>query len=310
LLLVFAPTLLWAIGATAIAFWLYGRATAVERGGGGGQQSPFDQIMDDGDVPGARTVGQVRLQKLPTTQKFATSPLPDHLKTKLGQPVQVGFLRVTPVKVSRARIKRHASRSGHSTKAEPCELDSLRLDLKLENLSTQYAFAPLDNYFDRQYTGRPITAAVPLTVLQAGDKNFFGGSHKWIPVARGQGQGGRGAAVAGRPPQSERPAEPRRDHDRLRVHGRHEREDGPLSAAAQARQAAGLHRPDAVARAGASRAGRAPRADVLRHGGHRRRVHRQGRHRPRPGAQQLARPRRDPAGHKRPASRRKPGKPG
>lgn len=176
LLLVFAPTLLWALGATGICFWLYGHVP--KKGQGGGQQkNQFDDLIDDGDAGGVRAGAAVGRKSRPT-EKFATAPLPDHLKTKLGQPLEVGSLRVTPLGVSRSIVKTAAERSNT---AEPCEYASLRLDLKFENLSSEYSFAPLDNYFDRKYVG---IGSPPLTLLEAGDKRIFGGAHEWVPVKR------------------------------------------------------------------------------------------------------------------------------
>ena len=39
----------------------------------------------------------------------------------------------------------------NSAKAEPCTGDSLVLYLNMKNLSSDYSFAPLDNYFDRYW---------------------------------------------------------------------------------------------------------------------------------------------------------------
>src|SRR5439155_13366779 len=83
LLLVYAPTLLWALGATAIGYWLYTKAAEQNTR----PNDPFDKMIDDGDNAGVKK-SKVRVSsKMQTTEKFATSPLPDHLKAKLTEPV-------------------------------------------------------------------------------------------------------------------------------------------------------------------------------------------------------------------------------
>jgi hypothetical protein len=56
----------------------------------------------------------------------------------------------------------------------------LVLRLSVKNLSSEYAFAPLDNYFDRKW--QPGPTSPPLTQLEVGDKyRFFGGPARWNP---------------------------------------------------------------------------------------------------------------------------------
>jgi hypothetical protein len=50
----------------------------------------------------------------------------------------------------------------------------------MKNLSSEYAFAPLDNYFDRHWQGG---ARPPFTLLEVGDKHrFHGGPADWFPL--------------------------------------------------------------------------------------------------------------------------------
>lgn len=173
LLLVFAPTVLWALGATGIAFWLYGKAIELRNVP---EKSPFDEMIDDGDFPGVKAKDKAKVRtKMDTTEKFATSPLPERLQTTIDQPITVGDLRITP----RGVFRRPVEIVVDGSKPAECRFDSLVLELKFENLNSEYAFAPLDTYFDRQYKGigRP-----PLTLLQAGDKTLYGGSHEWYPI--------------------------------------------------------------------------------------------------------------------------------
>jgi hypothetical protein len=171
LLMVFLPTLLWALGASAMCYWLYAQLTNVNR------TSPFDQLPDDGDdrgiKPKKRQVGRLNVDRA-----FATRPLPTHLKVKLGETIRVGDLEVTPTRVARGKVA--VMMEGYP-RHEPCSHESLVLYLKLKNVADDYAFAPLDNYFDRQSRG---IGQVPLTVLQAGRQAYFGGPAKWVPLLR------------------------------------------------------------------------------------------------------------------------------
>jgi hypothetical protein len=81
------------------------------------------------------------------------------------------------------------------TRAEPLEHDSLVLYLKLKNVAGDYAFTPLDNYFDRQWKG---AGPAPLTVLQAGGKDFFGGPAPWISAIEARQKSKRREWVDGR----------------------------------------------------------------------------------------------------------------
>jgi hypothetical protein len=55
------------------------------------------------------------------------------------------------------------------------------LYLELKNLSHEYAFAPLDNYFDR-YWRLGVDMVPPLTQLEIGEKyRCYGGPARWYP---------------------------------------------------------------------------------------------------------------------------------
>lgn len=179
LLLVFLPVLLWALCATGIGVWLYSEVMRINR-----QYDPFEAMPDtDGDNPGIRPKGRTQSRGvLQIDRRFATRPVPEHLKVELGKTVRVGDLEVTPTKVMRRKVGVMVE---GSDRAEPCSNPSLVLYLKLKNLSKEYAFTPLDNYFDRQYRG---TGQVPLTLLQVGKQNFYGGPAKWIPQYRNVGK--------------------------------------------------------------------------------------------------------------------------
>jgi hypothetical protein len=171
LLLVFLPVLLWAICATAIGFWLYAELLSANR-----RSDPFEAIPDtDGDSPGVQKPGTKRTRGvLQTNRRIVTQPLPEYLKIPLGKPIRIGAVEVTPTKVMRRRM----SIVSEGYRPEPLETDSLVLYLKLKNLADDYAFVPLDNFFDRQWKGG--ASPPPYTLLEAGKEIFFGGPAPWV----------------------------------------------------------------------------------------------------------------------------------
>ena len=131
----------------------------------------------DGDTPGVRK-GRTKAW-LEATQKTVTQTLPEHLKVRLGETVRVGDLEVTPTRVERGRVS--ILTEGAEEHPEPSPHDALLLHLRLKNVARDYAFTPLDNYFDRRWKsgdGPP----VPFTLLQAGRETFFGGPARWYPL--------------------------------------------------------------------------------------------------------------------------------
>lgn len=173
ILLVFLPTLIWAIGASIMCYSLWMQASRNQSRG-----SSFDAMPDDGDSRGFKPGVPKKVGRLDVSKSMATRPLPDHLKVKLRETIRIGDLEVTPTGVEVRKVG--VIVEGFS-EPQPCEHPSLVLNLKLKNVSDGWAFAPLDNYFDRQYKG---VGSVPLTLLEAGPQTFFGGPAKWIPVIR------------------------------------------------------------------------------------------------------------------------------
>lgn len=174
--LIFIPLVLYAILATAAAGYLYVLLKAVP-------PSPFDSMPDiDGDTPGVR---KERVKRLQISPKLAMAPLPPHLHVKLGETLRIGDLEVTPKKVERRRIALFAE--GAEEKAEPSPTDALVLTLQMKNVSNDYGFTPLDNYFDRNW--KPGNdESMPLTMLRAGKETFIGGPAKWFPQRRDPGK--------------------------------------------------------------------------------------------------------------------------
>ncbi len=171
LLLVFCPLLLYSIVISIFAFFIYRHEQQLQEQ----FRERFDKMPDVGDDPGVRKGKRVTLTDR-YKPELATLPLPKSLCTTLGQPLRVGDLLVTPNRVERKRV----SVVVESAKPEPCQHDSLVLYLDLKNLSNEYAFAPLDNYFDRYW--RPgMDLIPPLTLLEVGDYRCYGGPAHWYP---------------------------------------------------------------------------------------------------------------------------------
>jgi hypothetical protein len=175
--LVFIPLVLYAIAATAVAGYLYVLLRSAP-------PSIFDRMPDvEGDTPGVRK--EKPRARLLFTRDLALRSLPEHLHVPLGQTIQIGDLQVTPKKVERRTIGLLAETA--PDRPEPSPHEALVLTLHLKNTATDYAFTPLDNYFDRSW--KPGSdESVPLTVLQAGKEAFFGGPAKWFPLRRDVGK--------------------------------------------------------------------------------------------------------------------------
>lgn len=169
MLLVFSPLLLYAIFITIFSILLYRQEQDVEQQ----LRRRFEIMPDEGDKPGVQKGKQISLWKYDS--KLPTQPLPEYLCTTLGQPIEIGDLQVTPDRVERKRVAVIVD----TFEPALCAGDSLVLYLKMKNLSSEYAFAPLDNYFDRHWAkgARP-----PFTLLEVGSKHrFHGGPADWYP---------------------------------------------------------------------------------------------------------------------------------
>jgi hypothetical protein len=114
------------------------------------------------------------------------APLPDKLCTRLGQPIRVGQLEVTPEKVERTRIT-YLSRAS-DRKARLSAEDGLLLTLLLRNVSADVFFIPTDPAFSAKWKpGRP----KPYTFLEIGGQRFYGGPlarHQAFPAADSSGE--------------------------------------------------------------------------------------------------------------------------
>jgi hypothetical protein len=177
LILVFSPLLLYSIVITVFSVMLYRQEREVEDK----LRRRFEIMPDEGDNPGIQKGKKV--SQWIYEPKVATLPLPADLITSLDdsgkvQPIRIGDLQVTPKRVERKRLKVFVQ---NHERPEPCLGDSLVLYLALKNLSSDYAFAPLDNYFDRYWT-QGMDQLPPFTQLEVGSKTrFYGGPAHWYP---------------------------------------------------------------------------------------------------------------------------------
>jgi hypothetical protein len=171
---VMLPLVSYSIFATIIIVWLWNRSSATAP-----KQNQLELMPDlNGDQPMQNRLNRTFIY--PST--LATHELPDKHRIKLGgEAFTIGSLEVKPVSVEKKVV--NVFTEGYS-RSERCQNPSLVLHLKVTNLSEKFAFAPLDNYFDRQYRKKG-EGSPPLTALEMGSNNrFFGGPTPWCPLKR------------------------------------------------------------------------------------------------------------------------------
>src|SRR5262249_23908724 len=108
-----------------------------------------------------------------------TFELPARLRVPLGQPLEIGDVRVTPRKVEFARIKFHTP----GYRDEESLYPTLILHLDFENVSDDVVFRPLDTFFNPKFdhsTGAVLTNRT-FTQLVMGNARLCGGPCKWVP---------------------------------------------------------------------------------------------------------------------------------
>jgi hypothetical protein len=205
-ILVLLPLLSYAVLATVlVVILLYQLKQRANTSG-----NELDKLPDlDGDSPGIKRSGLTQTQTWEITDYYYSTPLPDHLKVALGQTLQVGDLEIQPLRVERTKVAVWVEK--HPNK-ETMDYHSLVLHLRLRNRSTDYAFVPLDPYFDRGWRHRDAPpkrpdndegpdvlsryqkvsneywetgeGAAPLTFLEIGERRFYGSSSDWYPRDR------------------------------------------------------------------------------------------------------------------------------
>jgi hypothetical protein len=174
------PLLSYALLATGLLIVLWSRLQTAPK-------NPLEQYLPDtdGDRPGV----EKKLKPMSSERRWRLTQvaLSPSSRVRLGETLRVGALAVTPRMVEWRQV--YVSQQGREQNPEPVrargpggelvEAPSLVLHLHLENASAEEVFQPLDRHFDRQWKqgqGPP-----PLTVLEAGDRRFYGGPAAWRP---------------------------------------------------------------------------------------------------------------------------------
>jgi hypothetical protein len=215
---VLLPLLSYAVLVTVALVLIYQRWQA-DKAKAASEQKPLDQLPDlQGDSPGVRRSGYTWEVK----DEYSW-PMPDRLKVALGQKLQVGDLEIQPLHVERTRV---GVRVEKHPNVETMSHDSLVLHLRLRNCSSEYAFVPLDPWFDRGWPHRGAPPerpgddegpdalsryqqasnefwehgkeSPPLTVLEVGERRFFGSSSDWYERNDAASKNFRRAWVDGR----------------------------------------------------------------------------------------------------------------
>jgi hypothetical protein len=171
------PLVSYALLATGLVAVLWNRLQAVPK-------HPLEQYLPDneGDRPGVEK--KLKLMSPDRKRLLTQIALDPSSCVRLGETLQVGDLAVTPRKVEWQQV--YVAQPGREERPEPVRrrdgdmapAPSLVLHLHLENTSPDYAFQPLDRYFDRHW--KDGEGAPPLTVLEAGAARFYGGPAVWM----------------------------------------------------------------------------------------------------------------------------------
>jgi hypothetical protein len=164
LILLIIPLISYAILSTILIIYLLNRQPS--------EESPLEKMLDqEGDFKGATRQKQESRQYRRVRPDL---PLPAHLRVRLDyqepKSIQIGDLKVTPLKVELAKV---LFRNGESLEAGPEE--SLVLTLHLRNTSEDVVFSPTDPYFDRRWKEKNPHEPMPYTYLELGTRRFHGG---------------------------------------------------------------------------------------------------------------------------------------
>ena len=167
--LIVLPILSWAILATVVAVLQYMKLEEFTK--------PRNPDLDKmPDLNGDATMQKLS-SKLDYKEERTTRPLPESWKTQLDpndpKEVQIGSLAVIPLRVE----KKFVDTKNEGGKTVRCKHESLVLYLKFRNLSEQFAFVPIEDYFDRKV---PAGSVPPFTCLELDpDLRFYGGPTTW-----------------------------------------------------------------------------------------------------------------------------------
>lgn len=109
-----------------------------------------------------------------------SKPLPDHMRVKIKDTIQVGDLAVTPLKVEQRRVTYAYENGVHPDQDSPA--DAIVVTLEVTNTSKDVMFGPNDLFYNRKCT-TPTAPDRPYTSLEVGKNRFFGGPCKYVPKA-------------------------------------------------------------------------------------------------------------------------------
>jgi hypothetical protein len=133
---------------------------------------PLERMQDNGVYPATKK-GENRQVFL--GRDWPLRPLPDNLRGKLGEPIRVGQVQVTPKKVELARVTFRVPGFEPARSRFP----TLILHLEFKNTSDDAVFRPLDRVFDRKMDQEHFQQDVPFTYLEMGKRKIFGGALGW-----------------------------------------------------------------------------------------------------------------------------------
>jgi hypothetical protein len=166
--LVVIPLFTYSVLATILAARFYSRLQAQPK-------SPLEELPDlEGDLKGATRQKQSAVSYERVAPEFE---LPDRLRIGLGETLRVGDVEVTPrrVELRKVTFRRPGSDPEKGTH------DSLVLHLHFRNVSPDVVFSPTDPFFDRRWKQGQASSLRPYTLLQIGNRRFFGGPVSWKP---------------------------------------------------------------------------------------------------------------------------------
>jgi hypothetical protein len=135
---------------------------------------PLEFLPDPTETPATRLKHQpLNVQDRPLLK------LPPHLRTPLGQPIQVGDVRVKPTRVEFGKVVFHSPGRDDT----PSRFPTLSLHLEVENVSEDVAFRPMDRFFNRLWNKdrQQFLTNMPFSYLEMGPSRLYGGPCKWEP---------------------------------------------------------------------------------------------------------------------------------
>lgn len=148
-----------------------------------GDNHPLKFMPDiDGEFPNLRKGDKKNVHRRMGEYKrpSVTMALPDDHILRVGQPFQLGEIEVTPLRLERGPIE--LQERGVKETVKPKGM-SVKLYLRIKNVSKDLEFCPLDRYFSRYWVDKKergirwISPQPPYTYLELGGQRFYGGPH-------------------------------------------------------------------------------------------------------------------------------------